>query len=100
MESIFKHECPVCFELTELDGGIITKCGHLYCIECLMELLQEKPECPLCRGHYARKDILSVVDIVKSKKLEPKHKNEYDEEYNDDNASNKNRENSSKLNSV
>ena len=30
MNSILKHECPVSFEMTEINGGIISKCEHIY----------------------------------------------------------------------
>lgn len=47
--------CPVC--LCECEGRVaVTKCGHLYCFECLMLLLeaaQDSRRCAICRRTIA-----------------------------------------------
>ena len=83
MESILEYECPICYELTELNGGIISKCGHLFCLECLDELLQEKPECAICRGLFNKRDIIKIDAALRSEKMSKHHKDEY-EKYKDD----------------
>ena len=41
--------CPLC--LNERNETICTPCGHLFCLECLIEWMRVKSECPLCRTH-------------------------------------------------
>lgn len=44
------EECCICYE--EIDGKknkAVTKCGHLFCLTCLLTQFQTKNECPLCR---------------------------------------------------
>ena len=42
-------ECPICFECP-LDDPLQTPCRHLFCRECILEILELKNECPLCRA--------------------------------------------------
>ena len=39
--------CPLC--LNERNETICTPCGHLFCLECLVEWMRVRSECPLCR---------------------------------------------------
>jgi hypothetical protein len=39
--------CPLC--LNERNETICTPCGHLFCLECLVEWMKVKSECPMCR---------------------------------------------------
>ncbi|XP_063223057.1 peroxisome biogenesis factor 10-like [Bacillus rossius redtenbacheri] len=39
--------CPLCLE--EVRETSCTPCGHMFCWSCIMEWLQDKRECPLCR---------------------------------------------------
>ncbi|MFH1644317.1 MAG: RING finger domain-containing protein [bacterium] len=47
--------CPICYEdlpiavLDYMPNLIITKCGHAFHKECLLEALKHKNECPVCR---------------------------------------------------
>jgi hypothetical protein len=44
------EECCICYD--EIDGKknkAVTKCGHLFCLTCLLTQFQNKNECPLCR---------------------------------------------------
>lgn len=38
--------CPVCFEI--LDEAHVTKCGHTFCLKCIVESLAETNRCPQC----------------------------------------------------
>ena len=80
MESILEGECPICFEPTELNGGILSKCGHLFCTECLQEQLEaNNAECGLCRNRFTKSNIIRVEYLYNSTKLQQKHKDEYQE---------------------
>jgi hypothetical protein len=49
------HECPICFEIYNIDNIVIFDCKHFVCIECLEKLylsLRKKQDllCPMCRN--------------------------------------------------
>jgi len=43
-------ECPICLDKITTATGTYTKCGHLFCKECVQKLKQDKSRCPACRG--------------------------------------------------
>ena len=48
-------ECPVCLDKITTATGQFTACGHLFCNDCIEELIKEKghrrlARCPTCRG--------------------------------------------------
>jgi len=40
-------KCSLCWE--QRKNTACTPCGHLFCWTCVLQWLQTKPECPLCR---------------------------------------------------
>ncbi|KAL6260577.1 E3 ubiquitin-protein ligase RNF4-like [Pogonomyrmex barbatus] len=43
--------CPICFEsLSSNLKPITTRCGHLFCTECLETFIQTTKKCPTCKG--------------------------------------------------
>lgn len=42
-------ECPICKETLNEMNFCKTKCGHSYCLTCIMEHLKNDNRCPLCR---------------------------------------------------
>ena len=60
------HECPICFEIYNIDGIVIFDCKHFVCIECLEKLylsLRKKQDlvCPMCR------DVIEKNNYIKNK---------------------------------
>ncbi|EQC33658.1 hypothetical protein SDRG_08762 [Saprolegnia diclina VS20] len=52
-------ECPVC--LDAVCKPVATKCGHVFCDECLMQALQRaKHKCPVCRRRVTRNQLLRL----------------------------------------
>ncbi|XP_063974628.1 E3 ubiquitin-protein ligase RNF4-like [Diachasmimorpha longicaudata] len=48
--------CPVCFEdLRASRKPMSTKCGHIFCEECLIATLGSQKKCPKCKGSITRK---------------------------------------------
>ena len=43
------NECPVCMEEIGKVNSCVSKCGHKYCLECLLKSFKKKNCCPLCR---------------------------------------------------
>jgi len=41
--------CSICFDVAT--EPVVTKCGHLYCWNCLEIWLRRVPECPMCKGY-------------------------------------------------
>lgn len=47
------RRCPICFEdMAEsgASGPAITRCGHVFCGECIELAVNEQGKCPMCRG--------------------------------------------------
>lgn len=60
---IFGSECNICFSKAENDDQLlsVTKCGHLYCLQCLQEWYNsliargvQLEQCPVCKTHIKR----------------------------------------------
>lgn len=43
-------ECPICLDKITTASGTYTKCGHLFCKECVETLKKDRARCPTCRG--------------------------------------------------
>ena len=43
-------ECPICMETLEKTNYASTKCGHQFCLDCLIRHVGNKANCPICRA--------------------------------------------------
>jgi len=43
------YTCLLCLDKISIQKLTTTKCGHLFCWECICSYLQENPKCPKCR---------------------------------------------------
>ncbi|XP_056633517.1 E3 ubiquitin-protein ligase RNF4-like [Diorhabda sublineata] len=53
-----KPSCPICLEV--LDGNIIpgaTICGHIFCMDCIKQVVKTSKSCPTCRKRITVKQI-------------------------------------------
>lgn len=54
----YDNHCPICIEEFEDDGSgnlinyAITKCGHKFCLSCIIRHGKRKNLCPLCRQEF------------------------------------------------
>ena len=58
-------ECQICFEVynTGAKRCMVTKCGHLFCDECLSSLRYHNNVCPTCRRPLGKKrDLRAIYD--------------------------------------
>ena len=55
-------ECSICCSIFDQEEVLFTKCGHHYCIECVLENLDYNNNCPLCRRTLTIKDLHYVDD--------------------------------------
>ena len=47
--SIDSHEdCPICLET--LKNPVITNCAHVFCFECIEQVIDTQHKCPMCRA--------------------------------------------------
>ncbi|KAL6642609.1 hypothetical protein ACP70R_020790 [Stipagrostis hirtigluma subsp. patula] len=54
-------ECNVCFDMAA--DPVVTKCGHLFCWECLYQWLHvhsHHRECPVCKGQVADDAVIPI----------------------------------------
>lgn len=57
-----KDSCPICLKIIGLES-CITKCGHKFCTGCLLQSIQNKNTCPLCRNELVQKSDSIEQDI-------------------------------------
>lgn len=71
------EDCGICLdEIDKSDTGV-TKCGHIYCYDCLKQVLKYSPKCPSCRTKLSNKDIfLMTYDNLKNKDIDGVNKDE------------------------
>lgn len=72
--------CGICLgEIPESDIGI-TKCGHMFCYECIKSIIPSKQACPMCKTALKNNEISLISYEKKNKepenKIEIKSKNE------------------------
>ena len=48
--AIESDTCPICMETLEKTNYASTKCGHQFCLECLLRHVGNKANCPICRA--------------------------------------------------
>lgn len=60
MDEEDKDNCPICLnEITGDDVGV-TKCGHLFCYECIKQNIVKQPKCPTCTKPATPGDIFMI----------------------------------------
>jgi len=68
-----KEVCCICFgNITGTDLGV-TKCGHIYCFNCIKYHVEKKRDCPVCKRHVGKDEIYMVKkEEEKEEKIEVK----------------------------
>lgn len=57
-------ECSICLQNITDHETVVTKCGHLFCRNCIRPLIAECKKCPMCNAN-ANLDDLRTVYISK-----------------------------------
>ena len=57
-EELETENCSICFDT--LEDPVLTKCGHLFCCECLDMCLQAKKQCPMCKANLKGTEIIKI----------------------------------------
>jgi len=68
-------KCGICLsEIPEDDIGV-TKCGHIYCYECIKIVIEKYHNCPYCKTPINNKDIFMLSYERKKKDVSQEEKN-------------------------
>jgi SNF2 family DNA or RNA helicase len=59
------ENCSVC--LDKIENRVMTKCGHMFCKDCLDMCLQVKKTCPYCKNDLKGSDIYLTSDMGSTK---------------------------------
>jgi len=51
-------ECNICLEAAS--EPVVTRCGHLYCWNCLVKWLENKNDCPVCKGGVVKEECIPL----------------------------------------
>ena len=52
-------ECSIC--MCDFEAPLCTPCGHWFCTECITAVLQQRPNCPLCRTNCKQAQLRAAV---------------------------------------
>ena len=56
--------CAICFEIIEKKNNCITKCGHKFCLSCILISAEYNNTCPCCREKlYSKYNFLENLEI-------------------------------------
>jgi len=58
--------CPICMETLEKTNYASTKCGHQFCLDCLIRHVGNKANCPICRADVGNPVPVPVPDYTMS----------------------------------
>lgn len=60
--------CGICLnEIPENDIGV-TKCGHVYCYQCIKTIIIQRHQCPVCRKNINQNELFMISYEKKQKK--------------------------------
>lgn len=57
---IYGNVCSICLE-DNVEGAMITVCGHLFCRKCVMPYVLQKEKCPVCSTIMDNRHVTSIM---------------------------------------
>lgn len=74
------QQCPICMDIITADG-IVTKCGHIFCMSDFEKWISTNDTCPFCRGNLSNEDeymslegVRKEVHALERRRRRQKHK--------------------------
>jgi SNF2 family DNA or RNA helicase len=64
-----EKNCTICLE--EMIKGSITKCGHVFCSDCLKNWLKFHKSCPMCKKNLTLEEIYNINKIEEINDINP-----------------------------
>jgi len=55
-----EEKCGVCLGSIPEENIGITKCGHMFCYECIKMIVNQKHQCPYCKNNLSDKEIFLI----------------------------------------
>ena len=57
-----RNECPICLNNARLP--VVTRCGHLFCWECIKNYvnIKRKSECPVCKNGIKLDEVIKIYN--------------------------------------
>ncbi|KAH8243566.1 hypothetical protein KR032_008608, partial [Drosophila birchii] len=54
------YKCPVCLENVRRREPVSTKCGHVFCKDCLVGAINSVHKCPLCNKKITQRQFTRI----------------------------------------
>lgn len=70
-----ENECSICLEIISI--GSVTKCGHIFCTECIKSSMKYNSSCPMCKN----KILMSEIYVINKKETIKEPVNTFIEKY-------------------
>jgi hypothetical protein len=64
IENDNQENCPVCMEPIGKINSCVSKCGHKFCLECLLKSYRIKNNCPMCRKSLTEEDYDDLPELI------------------------------------
>jgi len=69
--------CPICYE--DIAEPVMTKCGHIFCKNCIVSSLRNANKCPLCQNEVSEDDVIVIsLEDPETTQREVEHMNSMD----------------------
>ena len=63
--------CPICMENLGKTNVCTTKCGHQFCLECMLKHSKKNKNCPMCRADMPGADYLVHEEYEEYEEYDP-----------------------------
>lgn len=85
-----EKECAICYETIAGKNNCTTRCGHAFCLHCMIQSLKINTTCPICRNELDERPELSTDsdsesddEYVEREYVDPDYMNDDDREDDD-----------------
>lgn len=58
------NECPICLDDIDIKNTGVTKCGHVFCFNCIETFVKQNPTCPSCKSRLCKNDLYKIQSKI------------------------------------